>query len=122
MIGRLVKLQGPNFLLSTSFGPNVVGDFAASIGAQMNLVDAICSSAELTGPPPGSVNVRVGKSIVGPGGLWVPCATEVSGGVFLPGLFEIGPGKKQVCAPNSPSTSADEALSKAKLLAVFAAA
>ena len=88
----------------------------------MNLVDTICPTAKVSSPPPGSVNVRIGQSVVGPGGLWVPCATKVSSGVFLPGLFEVGRGKRQVCLPDSPFRNAVDALSKARMLALIAAA
>ncbi len=88
----------------------------------MNLAKLIDSSAMVSSPPPGSVNVRVGKTINGPGGKWVPCATEISDGVFCSGLFEVGPGRKQVCAADLPLPCADEALSRAIELASSAAA
>ena len=76
----------------------------------------------VSSPPPGSVNVRVGRTVEGPGGKWVPCATEISGGVFFSGLFEVGPGRRQVCAAELPLHCADEALSRAIELASSAAA
>ncbi|MEO0691643.1 MAG: hypothetical protein AAFY90_02060 [Pseudomonadota bacterium] len=76
----------------------------------------------VSGPPPGAVNVLVGKTIEGPGGRWVPCATEIAGGVYCSSLFEVGPGRRQVCAANAPVNSVDEALSRAVALASSAAA
>lgn len=76
----------------------------------------------VSAPPPGSVNVRFGKSVEGPGGRWVPCATEVADGVFCSGLFEVGPGRRQVCAANTRFRSADDALLSAIELARSAAA
>ena len=88
----------------------------------MNLAKLINASAMVSSPPPGSVNVRVGKTIKGPGGKWVPCATEIAGGVYCSGLFEVGPGRRQVCAADRPLLCADEALSRAIELASSAAA
>ena len=73
-------------------------------------------------PPPGSRNVRIGKSIEGPGGRWVPCATALSDGSYVACLFEVGPGRKQVCAGSRSMNSAEEALSEAIELASTAAA
>lgn len=78
-------------------------------------------SARLTTPPPGAVNVRRGLAVEGPGGRWVPCATRVSNGTYLSGLFQVGPGKRQVCL-DLPMTSAEEALQRAQDLASSAAA
>lgn len=88
----------------------------------MNLAELLDPSVMVSSPPPGSVNVRVGKSVEGPGGKWVPCATEIPGGVFCSSLFEVGPGRRQVCAASIPLRSADEALSRAIELASAAAA
>lgn len=76
----------------------------------------------VSAPPPGSVNVRFGKSIEGPGGRWVPCATQVSDGLFCSSLFEVGPGRRQVCASTSRFRCPDEALRSAIELASTAAA
>ena len=57
----------------------------------MNLAKLLDPSVMVSSPPPGSVNVRIGRTVEGPGGKWVPCATEISGGVFFSGLFEVGP-------------------------------
>ena len=88
----------------------------------MNIAKLIDSSAMVSSPPPGSVNVRVGKTIIGPGGKWVPCATEIAGGVYCSSLFEVGPGRRQVCAADLRLPCADEALSRAIELAASAAA
>ncbi len=88
----------------------------------MNLAKLLDPSVMVTSPPPGSVNVRVGRTVEGPGGKWVPCATEISGGVFFSGVFEVGPGRRQVCAADLPLHDADEALSRAIELASSAAA
>ena len=88
----------------------------------MSLANILGPSVVMTGPPPGSVNVRVGKGIEGPGGRWIPCATEISEGVFCSGLFQVGPGQRQVCATDAPVGSADEALTRAVALASSAAA
>ena len=88
----------------------------------MNFASLIASSAMVSSPPPGSVNVRVGETIKGPGGKWVPCATEIAGGVYCSGLFEVGHGRRQVCATDLQLPCADEALSRAIELACSAAA
>lgn len=76
----------------------------------------------LSSPPPGSVNVRFGKSIEGPGGRWVPCVTQVADGLYCSSLFQVGPGRRQVCAATAPYSCADEALRSAIELASTAAA
>ncbi len=73
-------------------------------------------------PPSGSVNVRVGNAVEGPGGRWVPCASAIADGAYLSCIYEVGPGRKQVCAANRPTYCADEALSRAIELAATAAA
>lgn len=88
----------------------------------MSVENLLDPSVIMTSPPPGSVNVRVGKSVEGPGGKWVPCATMIDVGVYCSGLFQVGPGRKQVCAAGRPLSSADEALSQAIELASSAAA
>jgi len=88
----------------------------------MNIAKLINSSVRVSSPPPGSVNVRVGKKVMGPGGNWVPCATKVEGGVYYSSLFEVGPGRRQVCAADLCLPCADEALSRAIELASCAAA
>lgn len=88
----------------------------------MNLDHLIASSAMVSSPPPGSVNVRVGDTVMGPGGKWIPCATKIAGGVYCSGLFEVGPGRRQVCAIDRCLNSADEALALAVELASSAAA
>jgi len=88
----------------------------------MSLTNLFDASVTVSSPPPGSVNVRVGKTVEGPGGRWVPCATEIAGGGFYSGLFEVGPGRRQVCAADLALPCADEALSRAIELASSAAA
>lgn len=88
----------------------------------MNLAKLLDPSVTLSSPPPGSVNVLVGKSVEGPGGRWIPCATEIAGGLYVSGLFQVGPGRRQVCAAGLPLHCADEALSRAVELASTAAA
>lgn len=72
--------------------------------------------------PSGTVNVRMGNPIQGPGGRWIPCASAISDGVYVSCLFEVGPGRRQVCAVNDPTNDIDEALSRAMELARTAAA
>ena len=79
-------------------------------------------TAMAVSPPPGSRNVRLGKVIKGPGGNWVPCATEVADGVYYSGLFMVGSGRRQVCASDVALPCADMALSRAIELASSAAA
>ena len=88
----------------------------------MSLSSLLDASTTVSSPPRGSVNVRLGKTIEGPGGRWIPCATEIPGGVFYSGLFEVGPGRRQVCAADLALPSADAALSRAIELASCAAA
>ena len=88
----------------------------------MDLAQIFAPSIAVTSPPPGAVNVRVGPTVEGPGGKWVPCATEIASGVYWSGLFEVGPGRRQVCASGCPMPSADEAFSHALDLASTAAA
>ena len=88
----------------------------------MNLETLIASSAMVSRPPPVSVNVRVGDTVNGPGGKWIPCATKIAGGVYCSGLFQVGPGRRQVCATDRQLKCADEALALAVELASSAAA
>ena len=76
----------------------------------------------VSSPPPGSVNVSLGKIVEGPGGRWVPCATKVGGGAYYSGLFQVGPGRRQVCASDIVLPCAEAALSRAIELASTAAA
>ena len=77
---------------------------------------------DLSNPPKGSVNVMLGKAIKGPGGRWIPCATQAPSGTYYSGLFRVGPGERQLCARQAPSKTAKEALSAAIRLAESAAA
>ena len=88
----------------------------------MKFATLLDPSVMVSSPPPGSVNVRVGKTIEGPGGRWVPCATEIAGGIYYSSLFEVGPGRKQVCAADLPLQCAEKALLRAIKLASSAAA
>ena len=88
----------------------------------MNIAKLFDPTIMVSSPPPGSVNVRVGKTVEGPGGKWVPCATAIPGGVYCSSLFEVGSGRRQVCAANAPFPCADEAFSHAIELASSAAA
>lgn len=87
----------------------------------INLADLFDPSM-VSGPPAGSVNVRVGQRVEGPGGTWIPCVTRIAGGAYCPGLFEVGPGRKQVCTTEQTVMCADEALAHAIALATTAAA
>ena len=73
-------------------------------------------------PPPGSVNVLVGNSVEGPGGKWVPCATVIACDTYVSCLFEVGPGRRQVCVADRPLPCAEDALAQAIELAATAAA
>ena len=88
----------------------------------MNIVELLDPSLRLSSPPPGAVNVLIGRKIEGPGGRWVPCATEVASGLYVSGLFEVGPGRRQVCAASEPLRCPAEALLRAVELASTAAA
>lgn len=76
----------------------------------------------VSAPPPGSVNVRFGTCIEGPGGRWVPCVTRVADGGYCSSLFQVGPGRRQVCAAHLRFDCAEEALLSAIELAASAAA
>lgn len=73
-------------------------------------------------PPPGSVNVRTGKPVEGPGGRWIPCVCAIADGAFVSCVYEVGPGRKQVCSALPPTFCDEEALSRAIGLAVLSAA
>ena len=72
--------------------------------------------------PPGSINVQFGAAVEGPGGRWVPCASTNEDGCFLPSIFEIGPGRHQICTGLAPVSCPKEALQVAWELASIAAA
>ena len=88
----------------------------------MILANCINESTTLSSPPPGSINVLLGQKVEGPGGKWIPCATKTADGAYYSGLFQVGPGKRQVCAANVPLHCPNEALSRAIDLASSAAA
>lgn len=87
----------------------------------MTAADIFDASFTVSSPPPGSVNVRLGKVVEGPGGRWVPCATKVEGGFFYSGLFQVGPGRRQVCSTDRALPCPEQALSRAIELASSAA-
>ena len=88
----------------------------------MDLSRLFDKSILVSQPPSGSVNVRFGNAIEGPGGRWIPCASAIADGAYVSCVYEIGPGRKQVCDANRPTYCADEALSRAIELATTAAA
>jgi hypothetical protein len=88
----------------------------------MNLANWLTNTATLSSPPPGSVNVLLGRKIEGPGGKWIPCATQSKDGSYYSGLFQVGPGQRQVCAASQPLHCPVEALTRATELACAAAA
>lgn len=88
----------------------------------MTISEFVAPSFDLSPPPVGSVNVRLGSAVQGPGGRWVPCATRTPSGTYFSGLFQVGPGQKQLCAHKIPARTVDEAFNKAVDLATFAAA
>jgi hypothetical protein len=88
----------------------------------MTLSNVLSKSVTLSSPPPGSVNVLLGKKVEGPGGKWIPCATKAADGAYYSGLFQVGPGKRQVCEANAPLHCAQDALTRAIELASAAAA
>lgn len=88
----------------------------------MNDTNWLNNSATLSSPPPGSVNVLIGDKVEGPGGKWIPCATKTADGAYISSLFQVGPGKRQVCAANIHLRCPKEALLRATELAFSAAA
>lgn len=87
----------------------------------MNLDRLFDKSIIVFGPPPGSVNVRIGNAVRGPGGRWIPCASALASGAYVSCVYEVGPGRRQVCASTLPTYCVDEALARAVELAVVAA-
>lgn len=87
----------------------------------MEIVHLMDPVRMFSAPPPGAMNIRLGARIEGPGGAWIPCATAVGSGLYLSGLFEVGPGRRQVCAIDRPTVCVDEALAHAIELALTAA-
>ncbi len=87
----------------------------------MTIVNMFDYPNHLSSPPPGAVNVDRGRPVEGPGGRWVPCATQVSSKSYVPGIFQVGIGMKQVCATDASFTCPGEALTHAEALARFAA-
>lgn len=77
---------------------------------------------QISFPPSGAVNTLKGVPVEGPGGRWVPCVTALESGDFIACLYEVGPGRRQVCGDAIPHASETEALMRAVNLAVIAAA
>lgn len=88
----------------------------------MKLADQIKPATMFAAPPAGARNVRLGPHIEGPGGKWIPCAVAIAPGTYVSGVFQIGPGRRQVCATDRFTGCADEALAWAVELAETAAA
>lgn len=76
----------------------------------------------VSGPPSGTVNVRMGTPVEGPNGRWIPCVSAIADDTYVSCVFSVGPGRRQVCAVNDPTNNVDEALSRAMELARTAAA
>lgn len=87
----------------------------------MSVDQVLGALAAVSSPPPGITNVRIGKAVEGPGGRWVPCASAVTDGAFLPCVFEVGAGRRQVSGSPAPLPSEDDAFAKAIELARTAA-
>lgn len=87
-----------------------------------NTTDLLINSIGTSKPPKGSVNVRVGEVVEGPGGKWVPCVTRVGDDTYYSGLFQVGPGQHQVCATDVAMPCIETAFRRAVELASSAAA
>lgn len=88
----------------------------------MSLEKFFDRSVLVSSPPPGSVNVRIGNPVEGPGGRWIPCASAIAAGEYVSCVYEVGPGRRQVCSAIPPMPCVEEALSRAIELASTAAA
>lgn len=88
----------------------------------MHLNTLLDQSLAATAPPPGLKNVRIGAAIEGPGGRWIPCASQTPGGAFVSCVYRVGPGQRQVCDASAQTHCLEEALSRAVVLASTAAA
>ena len=95
---------------------------ASAKGLVMKFEQLLDQSLLVSCPPPGAVNVRKGKAVCGSGGRWIPCAVAIADGLFVASVYEVGPGRKQVCAPTGPTSNVDEALGIAMKFAATAAA
>ncbi len=93
-------------------------------GSEMELeIKSILDPALLAiSPPRGARNALLGEPVEGPGGRWIPCATAVPGGSYYPGLFQVGPGQRQVCIATMRTKRAEAALMHAIELAKLSAA
>ena len=95
----------------------------------VNVTNAASLANELSKRRPGTIIETFelrwgadGEKVEGPGGDWIPCATKMADGTYYSGLFQVGPGKRQVCAASLPLRCPNEALSRAIELASSAAA
>jgi len=88
----------------------------------MSLAKLFEKSVLVSCPPPGTVNVCIGRPVEGPGGRWIPCASAIADGAYLSSVYEVGPGRRQVCDTTRLTYCANEALSHAIELAATAAA
>lgn len=88
----------------------------------MNTSTLINSSVVVSSPPAGSRNIQIGTAVAGPGGRWVPCVSATDEGIFLSCIYEVGPGRNQVCLANRLSDSVEDAHIFAYELAKIAAA
>ena len=88
----------------------------------MDINSLLNVDACVAAPPPGSVNVRIGARVEGPGGSWIPCAMALASGQYAPSLFQVGPGQRQVCAADAAVACAEAALCRATELATLASA
>lgn len=87
----------------------------------MAIVELLDPGISVSTPPPGAINTRVGESIKGAGGTWVPCSTR-SGRTYFAGLFQVGPGCRQICDLSSPLSCEEAAFLRAVEMAKAAAA
>ena len=87
----------------------------------MHFCNLFDTSVLLTSPPPGCVNVRIGNAVEGPGGRWIPCVSEDADGGYVSCVFEVGPGRRQVCAAIQPTNCENDAFARALELATTAA-
>lgn len=67
--------------------------------------------------PPDSHNVRVGDTVFGEGGCFVPIATETKDGQFLASVMLLEPGCRQVVFPEPVWSCPDIALGAAQKIA-----
>lgn len=85
----------------------------------MRIPNVFNKALSLSAPPPGSINVRRGKPVVGENGNWTPCAVLANGN-FYASLFKPGHGNHQICALDIPYRLDRDALRHAIQLAKIA--